>query len=111
MNSKKIISLIGSVVLLLACLIGSTDLVQAKEKGSNVINQAADPKLFRRDAYLLTASGRELFSVIHNGEDFESDEEYAVLCLKDMKEENPEFYVGAFPIVSGGSSTDLLEED
>lgn len=35
MNSKKIISLIGTVVLLLACLIGSTDLVQAKEKGSN----------------------------------------------------------------------------
>lgn len=76
-----------------------------------VINRAADPKLFRRDAYLLTASGRELFSVIHNGEDFESDEEYAILCLKDMKEENPEFYVEAFPIVSGGSSTDLLEED
>lgn len=35
MNSKKVISLIGTVVLLLACLIGSTDLVQAKEKASN----------------------------------------------------------------------------
>ena len=76
-----------------------------------VMNHENTPKLFHRDAYLLTASGRELFSIIHNGGDFETDEEYAVLCLKDMKEENPEFYVGAFPIVSGGSSTDLLEED
>lgn len=76
-----------------------------------VMNHENTPKLFRRDAYLLTASGRELFSIIHNGGDFEADEEYAVLCLKDMKEENPEFYVGAFPIVSGGSSIDLLEED
>lgn len=69
------------------------------------------PALFRRDAYLLTASGRELFHVIHHGNDFETDEEYMLLCLKDMKESNPAFYVGAFKISEGGSNVNLLEED
>lgn len=69
------------------------------------------PALFRRDAYLLTASGRELFHIIHNGNDFETDEEYTLLCLKDMKESNPAFYVGAFKISEGGSNVNLLEED
>lgn len=69
------------------------------------------PKLFRRDAYLLTSSGKELFSVIHNSGDFEADEEYTLLCLKDMKNGNPAFYVGAFQILPGGSNIDLLEDN
>ena len=69
------------------------------------------PKLFRRDAYLLTASGKELFTMIHNSGEVEADEEYTLLCLKDMKNGNPAFYVGAFRIQQGGSNIDLLEED
>lgn len=41
--------------------------------------------------------------------EFEADEEYAVLCLKGMKERNSEFYVGAFLIAQGGEGEDLLE--
>lgn len=76
-----------------------------------VMNFDEEPKLFNRDAYLLTRSGKELFSIVHNGEDFEADEEYAVLCLKDIKTQNSEFYVGAFSIASGEGFTDLLDED
>ena len=68
------------------------------------------PVLFRRDAYFLTASGRELFHIIHNNENYEADEEYTLLCLEDMKKGNPAFYVGAFKILNGGSSVDLLED-
>lgn len=74
-----------------------------------VMNPAEDPALFSRDTYLLTASGRELYSVIHNGGEFEADEEYAVLCLKDMKGKNAEFYVGAYTIAQSGEKEDLLE--
>lgn len=69
------------------------------------------PALFRRDAYLLTASGRELFHIIQQSNGFEADEEYALLCLKDMKENNPAFYVGAYKIIKGGSKVNILEED
>lgn len=36
------------------------------------------------------------------------DEEYALLCLKDIKEKNPEFYVAAFK--NGGEKENLLED-
>ena len=75
-----------------------------------VMNYEDAPVLFRRDAYLLTASGRELFHIIHNSENYEADEEYTLLCLEDMKKENPAFYIGAFKILKGGSSVDLLED-
>lgn len=75
-----------------------------------IMYHADEPVLFRRDAYMLTASGRELFSVIRQSDDFEADEDYALLCLKDMKEMNPAFYVGAFKVSEGGSNVDLLEE-
>lgn len=76
-----------------------------------VMSSDDTPKLFRRDAYLLTASGKELFTMIHNSGELEADEEYTLLCLKDMKNGNPAFYVGAFRIQQGGSNIDLLEED
>lgn len=76
-----------------------------------VMSSDDTPKLFRRDAYLLTASGKELFSMIHNSGEFEADEEYTLLCLKDMKNDNPSFYVGAFQIQQGGSNIDLLGEN
>ena len=69
------------------------------------------PVLFRRDAYLLTASGKELFHIIQQSNDFETDQEYALLCLKDMKENNPAFYIGAYKIMEGGRKVNLLEED
>lgn len=75
-----------------------------------VMNYEDDPVLFRRDVYLLTASGRELFHIIHNSENYEADEEYTLLCLEDMKKENPAFYIGAFKILEGESSVDLLED-
>lgn len=75
-----------------------------------VMNYEDAPVLFRRDAYFLTASGRELFHIIHNSENYEVDEEYTLLCLEDMKKGNPAFYVGAFKILNGGSSVDLLED-
>ena len=69
-----------------------------------------DPVLFRRDAYLLTASGKELYQIIHNSEGFKADRDYALLCLRDMKNENPVFYVGAFEQSVKGQHRDLLEE-
>lgn len=75
-----------------------------------VMNYEDAPVLFRRDAYLLTVSGRELFHIIHNSENYEADEEYTLLCLEDMKKENSAFYIGAFKILKGGSSVDLLED-
>lgn len=69
------------------------------------------PALFQRDAYLLTASGKELFYIIHHDNGFEADEEYTLLCLEDMKESNPAFYVGAFQISEDGSNVDLLEDN
>ncbi len=64
--------------------------------------------LFERDAYWLTASGRELFHTIRQADNFEVDKEYALLCLKDIKEKNPEFYVAAFK--NGGERESLLED-
>ena len=87
-----------------------TNLEMHNDKICGIVMSYADvPELFRRDAYLLTASGKELYSVIQNGGGFEADEEYAVLCLKGMKERTSEFYVGAFPIAQGGEGEDLLE--
>ena len=80
------------------------------DKICGIVMSCADvPELFRIDAYLLTASGKELYSIIYNGGKFEADEEYAVLCLKDMKEKNEKFYVGAYLIAQGGEKEDLLE--
>lgn len=76
-----------------------------------IINRNDVTKLFRRDAYLLTASGKELFSVIRKGGEFKTDEEYAKLCLKDMKEENQGFYVGVFSRTVGEGNEDLLEKE
>ena len=76
-----------------------------------IMCQDAKPALFRRDAYILTASGRELFSIIRQSNNFEADEDYTLLCLRDMKEKNSDFYVGAFKVLEGGSNVDLLEED
>lgn len=88
-----------------------TNLEMHNHKICGIVMSYADvPELFRRDAYLLTASGKELYSVIHNSGGFEADEEYAVLCLKDMKERNSKFYVGAFLIAQGGEGKDLLED-
>lgn len=75
-----------------------------------IMTQEATPVLFRKDAYLLTVSGKELFHIVHDSGSFETDEEYTLLCLKDMKRENPTFYIGAFEINEEGKHTDLLKE-
>lgn len=36
--------------------------------------------LFRREAYILTASGRELFSIIKQSNAFEADEDCTLPC-------------------------------
>lgn len=73
-----------------------------------VMKYEEEPSLFQRYAYWLTASGRELFYTIRQSDDFEVDEEYALLCLKDIKEKNPEFYVAAFK--NGEEAGNLLED-
>lgn len=73
-----------------------------------VMKYEEEPSLFQRYAYWLTASGRELFYTIRQSDDFEVDEEYALLCLKDIKEKNPEFYVAAFK--NGEEAENLLED-
>ncbi len=75
-----------------------------------VINYDDKAVLFRREAYFLTASGKELFHIIHNSASFEADEEYALLCLKEMKKQNSAFYVGAFSLSGEGTNIDLLDE-
>lgn len=75
-----------------------------------IMNYSDQSVLFQREAYFLTASGKELFRIIHDSIDYESDEEYALLCLQEMKKQNPGFYVGAFSILEGSSNKDLLEE-
>lgn len=75
-----------------------------------VISYNDKPVLFQREAYFLTASGKELFHIIHDGIGYEADEEYALLCLQEMKIQNPEFYVGAFSLTEEDSNTDLLIE-
>lgn len=75
-----------------------------------VMNYSNQSVLFKREAYFLTASGKELFHIIHDSTDYEADEEYALLCMQEMKKQNPEFYVGVFSILEGSSNLDLLEE-
>lgn len=75
-----------------------------------VINYDDEPALFQREAYFLTTCGKELFHIIHEDNSYHADEEYALLCLKEMKEQNPEFYVGAFSVLETGSNIDLLED-
>ena len=35
-------------------------------------------------------------NIIHDADEYEADEEYALLCLQEIKRQNPRFYVGAF---------------
>ncbi len=74
-----------------------------------VISYEDEPILFQREAYFLTASGKELFKILRNNQEFTVDEEYALLCLKEMKKQNPSFYVGAFSILSCDVGKDLLD--
>lgn len=76
----------------------------------NVFNDDDNPFLLQREAYWLTASGRELFHVVQNSTGFEMDEEYALLCLEEIKKQNPKFYVSAFKISDKGKSRDLLKD-
>lgn len=61
-----------------------------------VVNPNENPELFQMEAYFLTACGRELFQVIRHGDDFEADDEYALLCMKEVKRQKEQFYVGAY---------------
>ncbi|MCI9100043.1 MAG: DUF2806 domain-containing protein [Lachnospiraceae bacterium] len=76
-----------------------------------VIRYDDKPVLFQREAYFLTYSGKELFHIIHDASGYEADEEYALLCLKEIKRKNPQFYVGAFSRLGQDNlSVDLLKE-
>lgn len=77
-----------------------------------VISYDDKPVLFQREAYFLTYSGKELFHVIHDVAEYEADEEYALLCLQEIKRQNPGFYVGAFSRLGENDlNADLLKED
>lgn len=75
-----------------------------------VFNDDDDPFLLQREAYWLTASGRELFHVVQNSAGFEMDEEYALLCLEEIKKQNPKFYVSAFKMSDKGNNRDVLKD-
>lgn len=76
-----------------------------------IMNLDEHPALFQREAYFLSTSGKELFHIIHKDNNYIADEDYALLCLKEMKEQNPTFYVGAHSISEMGSNINLLEND
>lgn len=77
-----------------------------------VISYDDEPVLFQREAYFLTYSGKELFHIIHDADEYEADEEYALLCLQEIKRQNPRFYVGAFSRLGEDDlGNDLLKED
>lgn len=76
-----------------------------------IMNVDEKPALFQREAYFLSTSGKELFQIIHKDSGYIADEEYTLLCLKEMKEQYPAFYVGAYSISEKGVPTDLLEND
>ena len=77
-----------------------------------VISNDDKPVLFQREAYFLTFSGKELFHVIHDVAGYEADKEYALLCLQEIKRQNPRFYVGAFSRLGENDlNADLLKED
>lgn len=67
------------------------------------------PTLFQREAYFLSTSGKELFQIIRKDNSYNADEEYALLCLKEMREQNPSFYVGAYSTLDTESNIDLLD--
>lgn len=75
-----------------------------------VMSPEEESILLQRDAYFLTVSGKELFHIIHEGVDYDADEEYALLCLKDIKRQHPEFDVSAFSLFEDSSHSDLLKE-
>lgn len=74
-----------------------------------VVSYSEKPILFQRDTYFLTVSGKELFRIIYGCGDYVADEEYALLCLKEMKKQNPEFYVCAHSLSGDNPNCDLLE--
>lgn len=69
--------------------------------------------LLQQEAYFLTASGIELYNIVVNSDAFNADIEYATLCFKQMKKDNPELNVVAHEILEYGDepicdSDDLL---
>lgn len=47
------------------------------------------------DAYFLTTCGIELFNIISQSNDFSSDNEYAISCFKELKEQYPKLTITA----------------
>lgn len=47
------------------------------------------------DAYFLTTCGIELFNVVSQSNDFSSDNEYAISCFKELKEQYPKLTITA----------------
>ncbi len=47
------------------------------------------------DAYFLTTCGIELFNIVSQCNDFSSDNEYAISCFKELKEQYPKLTITA----------------
>ena len=58
--------------------------------------QGEDTKLFKQEAYFLTTNGVELYNIVRNMSDYQSDTEYAIQCFKQMKEENQDMKIAAY---------------
>ena len=73
-------------------LTGDHDLAIYLEKGKNlgvhnenilclIEYQGEDTKLFKQEAYFLTTNGVELYNIVRNMSDYQSDTEYAINVL------------------------------
>lgn len=63
--------------------------------------------LYKQDAYLLTTSGIELYNIIKNTPEFETDIDYALLCFKEIKKSDLNINISAYKILEFGDELSL----
>lgn len=51
------------------------------------------------EAYVLTTNGKELFKIIQSMPEYRLNNEYSILCFKELKEIHPELNISAFKII------------
>lgn len=69
--------------------------VYNKEMISFIISNPKNDVTMSVDAYFLTTCGIELFNIISQGLDFSSDNEYAISCFKEIKNQYPKLTITA----------------
>lgn len=64
-----------------------------------IIADESEEHFFSIEPYFLTRSGIELFKVIQNMTDFQSDTEYSILCFRELKNEYTDLSVSVHNIL------------